>query len=72
VDPAIEDQADLVGSAQVEVVADHLLEEDASRHRPVQHLGQGELRLQDRDVVAVAGGPVSRGERVRQPGQPFA
>jgi hypothetical protein len=31
----------------------------------VQHLGQGELGLQDRQVVAVAGGPVRGGERVR-------
>ena len=33
---------------------------------------QGELGLQDRDVVAIAGRPVGAGERVRQQAQPFA
>ena len=37
-----------------------------------EHLGQGELCLQDGDVVAVAGAPVSGGERVRQDRQPLA
>ncbi len=50
----------------------HLLEEDPPGHRPVQHLGQRELGLQDRDVVAVAGGPVLGGERVWQDRQPLA
>ena len=70
--PPVEDQRDLVGAADVEVVADDLLEEDPPGHRLVQHLGQGELGLQDRDVVAVAGGPVGGAERVRQDGQPLA
>jgi hypothetical protein len=34
VDLAVEDQADLVRAADVEVVADHLLEEDPARQRP--------------------------------------
>ena len=38
----------------------------------VEHLGGRELRLQDRDVVAVAGFAVRTGERVRQKPQPFA
>ena len=70
--PPVEDQADLAGAAGVEVVADDLLEEDPSRDRLVEHLGQGKLGLQDGQVVAVAGLPVGGGERVRQPGQPFA
>ena len=41
-------QGDLVGAADVEVVADDLLEEDPAGRRFVQHLGQGELGLQDR------------------------
>ena len=41
-------------------------------HRPVEHLGEGELRLQDREVVAVAGGAVRGRERVRQERQPLA
>jgi hypothetical protein len=66
-----EDQADLVGAADVEVVSDGLLEKDPPRDRFVQHLGQAELGLQDRELVAVARRAVRRGERVRQPGQPL-
>jgi hypothetical protein len=36
-----------------------------------QHLCQGEFRLQDRHLVAVARRPVGRTERVRQDRQPF-
>ena len=57
-DAPVEDQADLVGAADVEVVVQHLLEEDPPGDRAVEHLGQGELRLQDRQLVAVAGGLV--------------
>ena len=67
-----EDQPDLVGAAQVEVVADDLLEEDPAGDRLVEHLGQGELGLQHRDLVPVAGDAVRRGERMRQPAQPLA
>jgi hypothetical protein len=48
------------------------LEEDPARDRAVQHLGEGELRLQHQDLIAVACGAVGGGERVRQPGQPLA
>ena len=44
-DLAVEDQADLAGPADVEVLADHLLEEDASGDRLVEDLGEGELGL---------------------------
>jgi len=47
-DLPVEDEADLVRAADVEVVADQLLEEDPPAHRGVQHLGEGELGLQDR------------------------
>jgi hypothetical protein len=70
--PPVEDQRHLVGAADVEVVADDLLEEDPTRDGFVQHLGQGELGLQDRQVVAVAGGAIFAAERVRQDGQPLA
>ena len=72
VDAASEDQADPVGSADVEVVADELLQEDPAGDGPVEHLGEGELGLDDGDVVAVAGGGVLVGERVGQLGQPLA
>jgi hypothetical protein len=68
----VEDQADLVGAAEIEVVADQRLEEHAARVRAVEHLGQRELGLQDRELIAVAATAVSRGERMRQPRQPAA
>jgi hypothetical protein len=70
--PSIEDELDLLGAAEVEVLADHLFEEQAAVHRPVEHLSGRELRLQDRDVVAVAGLAVRSGEGMRQEPQPFA
>jgi len=47
-DSAVEDQPDVVGAADVEVVADDLLEEHPPEHRRVQHLGQREFGLQNR------------------------
>ena len=69
---AVEDQADLVRAAGVEVVPDDLLEEDPPGHGSVEDLGQGELSLQDREFVSVAGGAVRGGERVWQPSEPLA
>ena len=63
---SVEDQPDLVGVADFEVVTDDVFEEDPAGDRGVEHLGQGELGLQDRHVVAVASSPVVVGERVRQ------
>ena len=53
VDPLVEDQRDLVGAAEVEVLTDDVFKEHASGERPVKHLGEGELGLQDRDVIAI-------------------
>ena len=69
---AVEDQGDLVGAADVEVVADDVFEEHPARNRLIEQLGQRELGLQNRQLVAVARGPIRSGERVRQPGQPLA
>ena len=71
VDPPVEDQRDPVGAAHVQVLADDCLEEHPARGGPVQHLGQGELGLQDRNVVAVAGPAVRGGEGVGQDLQPL-
>ncbi|GAA0730799.1 hypothetical protein GCM10010199_46590 [Dactylosporangium roseum] len=71
-DAPVEDQPDVVGAAQVEVVVDDLFEEDPSGDRFVEHLGQGELGLQDGDLIAVVGGAVRCGERMRQPAQSLA
>ncbi len=39
-DGAVEDQPDLLWATQIEVLADHLFEEEAAVHGPVEHLGQ--------------------------------
>ena len=70
-DAPLEDQLHLIGPADIEVLANHFLEEHPAGDGPVQHLGERELRLQDRQVVAIAGRPVSAGKRMRQPAQPF-
>ena len=70
-DPPVEDQADLLGSSQVEVLADHRLKEMAPGQGPVEHLGAGELRLQDGELEVVAGRVVRRREGVREPSQPL-
>src|SRR6202008_3335377 len=70
--PGIEDEFDLLRAAEIEVLADHLLEEHATMQGSVEDLGGGELRLQDRDIVAVAGLAVRSSEGMRQEPQPFA
>ena len=45
--PPLEDQADLGRSPQIEVFADDRLEQVTPGQGPVEHLGAGELRLQD-------------------------
>ena len=65
IDAAIEDQLHLARASDVQVLADDLLEEDAARHRSIEHLGQRELGLQDRQRVAVTGGPVAPIKRMR-------
>jgi len=69
---AVEHQAHLAGAADIEVLADHLLEEDAPRHRLVEHLGERELGLQDGELVAITGGAIACRKRMRQASQPFA
>ena len=54
----IEDQLHLIGAAEVEILADDLLEEAAAGDGPIEHLGQRELGLQDRELIAIAGGAV--------------
>lgn len=70
--PPREDQLHLAGPAQVQVLADDLLEEQPAPARAVQHLGQDKLRLQDGDRVGVAGRLVRGAKGVRQDSQPFA
>src|SRR3954452_4193992 len=71
-DPAIEDQLHLLGPPDIEVFTDHLLKEHTTVYWQVEHLREGELGLQDRDIVAIAGLPIRSGVRVRQETQPLA
>src|SRR5262245_22160322 len=67
-----EDELHMIGTTDVEVLADHLLEEDAARQGPIQNLGQGELCLKDRQIVSIASRAIFGAERMGQPCQPFA
>jgi hypothetical protein len=67
-----EDETALIGAADVEVVADDLLEEDPTRDRCLEHLGQGELGLQDRQVVAAAAARPAAANGCGESGQPLA
>ena len=64
-DPPLEDQLHVIGPADVEVLADHFLEEDAAGGGAVEDFGQGELSLKDRNVVAIAGCSILGREGVR-------
>ena len=65
-DLAIEHEAHLAGTAKIKVFADHLLEEDASRHPLVEHLGERELGLQDGERIPIPCGAIARRKRMRQ------
>jgi hypothetical protein len=71
-DAAVEEELDLARAPDVEILADHLLEEDPSDHRLVEHLGQREFGLQDGEVVAVARSTIRSREGVRQLAEPLA
>jgi hypothetical protein len=58
--------------SQIQVFPNHLFKKHASMHRPVQHLGQGKLGLQNGDCVSVSGFAVGRQKRMRQAAQPFS
>lgn len=55
----------------VEVLADHLLEEHPPGQRPVEHLGKGELDLEDRDVVVIASTSIGVSQWTGQASQPL-
>src|SRR4051794_9879467 len=67
----IKDELHLTRAPEVEIFPNDLLKEHAPCDGPIQHLSEGELRLQDRNLVAVPGPAISRGERMRQFAQPF-
>src|SRR5262249_24588744 len=58
-DLAVEDQAHLTWPTDVQILADDLFEKDPPGHRLIEHLGERELRLQDRQVIAIACGAIA-------------
>ena len=71
-DASIEDQLHLIGTAEVEILADDFFEETAPGERTIEDLGQGELGLQDRELIPIARRAVRGGEGMRQSPEPFA
>ena len=61
-DAPIEDQLHLIRTTDVEILANHFFEETAARERPIEHLGQRELGLQNRELIPIAGGAMGRRE----------
>src|SRR6266566_4238423 len=53
-DPAAEDELNVVRTAEVEVLADHLLEEDPAGLGSIEDLGEGKLGLEDGELIAIA------------------
>src|SRR5882672_7832455 len=68
----IKDQLYAVRPAQIQVVANDLLEELAPFQGPVKDLRQADLRLPDRQIPVVARFPVLRAQRQWNSLQPFA
>ena len=68
----MENQLHLIRPAEVEILADDFFEEPAAGAGPIEHLGQREFGLQDRELIAIAGGAVGGGEGMRQTAEPLA
>src|SRR2546426_11829849 len=71
-DAPIEDQLHLIRTTDVEILANHFFEETAARERPIEHLGQRELGLQNRELIPIAGGAMGRREGLGETAEPFA
>ena len=63
-------QAHAIRSSQVQILANHRLEEMPALHRPGKHLREADLHLLQREPMGVAGGPINRGDRGREPRRP--
>jgi len=68
---AVKDQWHLTGSADIQVLADDFFKEHAASHRPVQYLGQREFRLENGNLVTVAGVAIAGFVGMRQQPQPL-
>lgn len=53
----------LIGTTEVEIFSDHMLEECAPRHGAIEHLCQREFGLQNGDVVTEVGRAIARQKR---------
>ena len=71
-DPALEKELDPIGTANVEVVTDDLLEKLAATQGTVEDLCEADLHLKDRELVLESGFSVSAVEGMWQPLEPFA
>ncbi len=71
-DAAIKDHLHLARPSDIQVLPNHLLEEDPPGDRAVQNLGQRELGLQNGELLAVTGLPILGGKGVRQLAEPLA
>jgi len=67
----LEDQLHLIWLAQIQVLADGILEEDSARLRTVQYLRERELGLQNRHVVKITSLAIRWRVGMRQLGQPL-
>ncbi len=64
-DLAINQELNTIRAAQIEIVANHLLKELPSTHRVIEHLGEADLHLEDRETV---GKPEAASSAVRGKG----
>ena len=71
-DASIEDQLHLIRTAEIEILADDFFEETAAGHRSIEDLREGELGLQDGELIAIPGGPVRRREGMGHAPEPLA
>ena len=69
---AVEEELHPLGAAEVEVVADHLLEELAAVQRAIEDLSAADLELENGELVAVPGSAVFVAQRAGQTGEPAA
>src|ERR1051326_7074194 len=63
---SIEDQLDLLGPADIQIFTYHIPKEDPAADGAVKNRGQGQLDLENRDLVSVSGLPISGRKRMRQ------
>jgi hypothetical protein len=56
----MEDELHLIGPADIEILANDFFEETAAGVGPIQDLRQREFRLEDGEVIAIAGAAMGR------------